>query len=440
MTDFRTPVDIANRALQYVGSRRVSTLDAGTGGNYETKGAAEVAFCYDKLRRAELRRNLWVFSVKRAMIRHIATDTLLLRPPLFLTTKYYQPGDIVADTNGKLWTTMDPFTYNQTPGVGASWQPYFGPMTVSLYDDTDLYYAGEAVYEQGSVAGLTSAYIARTDTTTDAADVPSTVEAWDSTKTYGRGDIVSYSSANYISAIDLNLNYTPSSAQSLWSSTTSYSIGNTVVGLDGRLYTSLANANLAHEPYPEDATYWQAATTPPYVQAWVSVSGGVASNTWRYYGNGASDELATINLPYPIGASPSLRTANRNTFRLPAGYLRMAPQQPKAGSVSYLGAPTGLGYTDWEINGNFLISQESYPIALRFGADITDVSQMDPMFCEGLACRIALEICETVTQSGSKLENIAAMYKTFMTEARTVNAIEAGPTEPPIDDYIQCRA
>lgn len=439
MTDFLTPLDIANRALQHVGSRRVTSLDAGTGGNYESKGAAEIASCYDKLRRAELRRNVWVFSAKRAMIRPIATTTLLLKPPPFSATRYYQPGEIVADSNGKLWTTMDPFTYNQTPGTGTSWQPYFGPLTVSEYDDTDLYYAGEAVYDPTVVAGLTNVYIARRNTTSDDATAGLGAEAWDSTATYNRGDIVSYSASNYISAIDLNVNQTPSATYSLWSATTTYAITNTVVGLDGRIYESRVSSNTGHEPYPEDTTYWEAASAPPYAQAWVASNYSV-SNAWRYYGNGATDELASINLPYPLGAASSVRESGRSIYRLPAGYLRMAPQEPKAGSVSFLGAPSGLSYTDWELNGNFMTTREVYPIALRFVADVTDVAQMDPMFCEGLACRIALEVCETLTQSDSKLGNIAGMYKGFMTEARMVNAIEAGATEPALDDYIQCRA
>jgi hypothetical protein len=65
--------------------------------------------------------------------------------------------------------------------------------------------------------------------------------------------------------------------------------------------------------------------------------------------------------------------------------------------------------------------------------------QFDPMFVEGFGSRIALETCEPITQSTEKLKAIAGEYKTFMGEARTVNAIEQGPTEPPEDDYITCR-
>ena len=75
----------------------------------------------------------------------------------------------------------------------------------------------------------------------------------------------------------------------------------------------------------------------------------------------------------------------------------------------------------------------------RFTADVQDVTKMDDMFCEGLACRIGLEVAEPLTQSGAKIGTISQEYKTFMSEARIVNGIETGPTEPPEDDYVTCR-
>jgi hypothetical protein len=82
---------------------------------------------------------------------------------------------------------------------------------------------------------------------------------------------------------------------------------------------------------------------------------------------------------------------------------------------------------------------DSYPIVLRFVADVQDVATMDPMFCEGLACRIGFEICETLTQSNTKQQTIASTYKEFMNKAKRSNAIDMSATEPPLDDFIACR-
>jgi hypothetical protein len=94
---------------------------------------------------------------------------------------------------------------------------------------------------------------------------------------------------------------------------------------------------------------------------------------------------------------------------------------------------------DWLFQDDLLISSGSDVIVFRFAAGLTRVPKFDPMFCEGLAARIGLEICEEVTQSAEKLQTIGAAYNRFMGEARTVNGIEEGPVESPEDDWIVCR-
>ena len=56
MSRFLTPVDIANRALQHLGAKRINTT---YGFTEDSRNASEIASCYDKLRRAELQRNVW---------------------------------------------------------------------------------------------------------------------------------------------------------------------------------------------------------------------------------------------------------------------------------------------------------------------------------------------------------------------------------------------
>jgi hypothetical protein len=64
---------------------------------------------------------------------------------------------------------------------------------------------------------------------------------------------------------------------------------------------------------------------------------------------------------------------------------------------------------------------------------------MHTMFCEGLAARIGIEVCEPLTQSSAKLLTIGKLYDRWMEEARTVDAIEDGYDDPPDDDYITVR-
>ena len=125
--------------------------------------------------------------------------------------------------------------------------------------------------------------------------------------------------------------------------------------------------------------------------------------------------------------------------RLPAGFLRQASQNPGAGVTTWLGGPTGIMFTDRVLENGFLLTTEGGPIPYRFVANVTDVSRMDTMFCEGLAARLALAIGESLNQSQAKLATIAKVYDVWISEARTVNAIEQGPDISPDDDFVACR-
>lgn len=319
MSSFTKPEDIANRACQHIGARRLVSL----GDN--SKAASEINSCYDKLREAELRRNVWVFATRKVILRPIDTTTRFLAPAIYNPATAYAIGAVVTDSSGLIWQTPVAST-DQAPGLSTSpWDLYCGPLTISVFDATVAYYAGELVLN--------------TDTHT------------------------------YLSLIS----------------------GNTDV--------------------------------PPSVN-WIDL--------------GVVDKALTVL--YPIGTGPSSQSNTRNAFHKPANFLREAPQDPKAGSTSWLGAETGLQQTDWEYEGNFIVSETVDLIVYRFVASVTGVASFDPMFCEGLACRIGVEVCEPVTQSAEKVQVCGSMYKEFMGEARQVNAIEAGFVMPAVDDYVACRA
>jgi diphthamide synthase (EF-2-diphthine--ammonia ligase) len=89
--------------------------------------------------------------------------------------------------------------------------------------------------------------------------------------------------------------------------------------------------------------------------------------------------------------------------------------------------------------GGFIISSQVDPLFLRFVADVADVYTMHPMFCEGLASRVAAEVCEPLAQADTKKTLALKVYNQFMTEARTVNAIITGSEEPALDDWLAAR-
>jgi hypothetical protein len=325
MALFSTPYDIANRGIQKVGGRRMGVL----GFAEVSKNAQEAAFVYDKLRTAELRRNVWRFATRKTAIRPIVSTSGLVTPLTWAVGTTYAAGQIVADpvVPGFYWQSVQGSNTGNVPGAdnGLFWVSYFGTLI-------------STVYAAGTV--------------------------------FVRGDICN--------------------------------AGSTVS------YVSLANANTGNAP----------ASGAP----WLSL--GAATN-------------GTINLFGPMELSNDGTAAARNIYQLPTGFLRLAQQDPKSANAPVLGTSGGIQFNDWEFNGNFFVSAQTKGLQImRFVADVTDVPSMDPTFCEGLACRVGLELVETLTQSGEKKKAITSEYEAFIATARLINAIEIGTTEPLEDDYL----
>lgn len=499
-----TPEGIANRALQHCGATGIESLTE------NSKNAAEVLKCYDSLRQAELRDNVWTFSCRRAVLYPINTPitgapvgttvapTLLLDPAAWDVTKQYSYGYIV-EHNGTIWCNNALTSTAQEPGASATknWDVYFGSMCVNPWSNPlaldaqssnvsvtaigfyvgDLVYIGAqvfvslensntqspldpvswsaaSVYSAGQVVLDAQGWEWRSFVNNNVALTPGVYSMWNATPTYAIGAYVIGSDRILYKAILANQNHNPANGASptqwtavgtpgswpLFQLNRTYAKNDYVAGLDGQVYQSLQNSNIGNDPLTATfnpnvpgGNWWIAVgVTAPWI-ANFGVSGG--SSAWL----GIDAGLEPINIMYPIGTGPSIQTQNKNIFYLPNGYMREAPQEPKAGSVSFLGAPTGLQYNDWELNGNFLISSTVYPIIFRFVADVSQVSTMDPMFKEAFAARVGMEVCEPLTQSNQKIATIERQYKKFMDRAKTTNGIEQGPTEPPEDDYITCR-
>lgn len=385
MAEFQTPVDVANRALQHCGA---DMLDSTLGFSEISEQARATSFVYGKVRRAELQQNVWRTATRRAILRAIDTNTMLLSPSMWDVATTYFVGSIVTDAWGNLWSSLLPNNTGYQPGViWSAWEPYFGPLTVALYDSTTTYSTDELVY----VAPGDGTYRVYRSLQNSNADVPGTPTAWDGTVTYFQNQVTTFSSVPYMSLVDLNLNNQPSTSPTQW--TTSF-------------------------------------------------VGGTGSDKWLQIGGAefpAGVILAQLNIRWPLTSGPSSQTFTRNAYRLPNGFLKQAPSDPKSGMRWSLGGPHGSWQDDWLFEGNYIVSSDVGPIMIRFVADCADVSTMGDMFCEMLACRIALEVVERLTQSTSKLDAIAKVYKEFETKARRTNAIEIGSEDPPDDDFVLVR-
>jgi hypothetical protein len=78
-------------------------------------------------------------------------------------------------------------------------------------------------------------------------------------------------------------------------------------------------------------------------------------------------------------------------------------------------------------------------VNVRYIYDMTDAQGFDPCFVEALACRLAMAICMTITESTAKVGVAQELYDATMSRAALINAIELPPSPLPDDTWVMSR-
>jgi hypothetical protein len=387
--NFLTPYDIANRALDHVGVRAISTF---ADSSIQAERCSRI---YDKLRLAELQRNNWSFAIKRTVLRPVSATSVEITFAAYNAATTYAFGDIVSYGNLNWVSRRDSNTGN-TPGAALPttggtlyWDTYFGTLHVDVWNGTqtagssenESYDVGELVYKTPG-DGTYKVYRSLVGSNTEQPDA---VDVYEAGVMYATGAVVSYDGTNYQSQVNLNFNNTPSATATQWSTT---------------------------------------------------ITSALVSNKWAEV---AGATIAALKIIWPVASGPLEDQGTRNIYRLPSGFLKDAPQKPKAGVNAYLGIAGYLPLDDYEINGIYLVTVASDAIPYRFVADFQDVPNMSPLFCEGLAARMGFELSELSTQNPSVVQVTNLVYERTIFEARQSNAIEQGSVEEPLDLYLSVR-
>lgn len=116
-------------------------------------------------------------------------------------------------------------------------------------------------------------------------------------------------------------------------------------------------------------------------------------------------------------------------YPLPADFVRLVDPDLEDNSFDL----------DWQIESGAIHTNDSAPLNIRYVKNVTNASEFDPLFSEALATRIAIEICEEITQSNTKLENLSALYQDIQRKAKKANGFERRRAVPPTDPWIEAR-
>lgn len=128
--------------------------------------------------------------------------------------------------------------------------------------------------------------------------------------------------------------------------------------------------------------------------------------------------------------SPAPTEGPSNSFTLPADFIKLADPDPWDNTFDI----------DYQIEGRKIFTNFDAPLYLRYVSRIEDPNTMTPLFREALACKMAFQMCEALTQSNSKKADARSDYKEAIMEARRSNGIARRPQESAEDPWITGRS
>lgn len=118
-------------------------------------------------------------------------------------------------------------------------------------------------------------------------------------------------------------------------------------------------------------------------------------------------------------------------FPLPTDCLRLVEVGE---DYTFYQGTDGAGF---QVEGSSVLTDAVSPLRIRYVKRITNTGLFSPLFVEALACRLAAEVAEELTQNLSKREAAWAEHKAAITAARRVNAIEQPPQKVPDGEWVQ---
>lgn len=113
------------------------------------------------------------------------------------------------------------------------------------------------------------------------------------------------------------------------------------------------------------------------------------------------------------------------SFPLPAGCLRLLEVRDMS---------TG----DYEVEGKAILANAT-ALYIRYIDRIEDPASFDALFIDAAACRLAFELCESLTQSNTKKNDLWQEYDDALTRAKRVDGQENPPAQFEEDDWLAVR-
>ena len=93
----------------------------------------------------------------------------------------------------------------------------------------------------------------------------------------------------------------------------------------------------------------------------------------------------------------------------------------------------------WKVEGRQILTDLGSPLQITFISRITNCDQMDALFRDALAARLAMEWAEKLTRTTTIQEAMAALYAKKLAEARSIDGQEGTREEISESSWISAR-
>lgn len=125
-------------------------------------------------------------------------------------------------------------------------------------------------------------------------------------------------------------------------------------------------------------------------------------------------------------------------YQLPVDCLRVVfvgDHYVGADLTDYRGTPTD----EYAIEGRQILTDMGAPLNVRYIKRVTDPTQFASPFVRALGCQLAVDLCETLTQSETKRTRADNEFKNAIRLAVRANAIEKPPSKLADDEWVLSR-
>lgn len=125
-----------------------------------------------------------------------------------------------------------------------------------------------------------------------------------------------------------------------------------------------------------------------------------------------------------------------HAYPLPSDYLQLV--EIDEDWLFYISDTTPLFTIEANASGNLsILTDQTSPLNVRYIYRVSNPGLFPALFAESLACRLAAEACETITQNLSKRQAAWEGRKEAIRQAKRANAIALPPRNPPDGSWVR---